>query len=27
LNGWTAPDLINPDDLSFHNKRRGKPKQ
>jgi len=20
LNGWTAPDLINPDDLSFHKK-------
>ena len=21
LNGWTVPDLINPDDLSFHNKK------
>jgi len=20
LNGWTAPDLINPDDLSMHKK-------
>jgi len=27
LNGWTVPDLINPDDLSFHKKRRGKSKQ
>jgi aromatic ring hydroxylase len=24
LNGWTAPDLINPDDLSFHGKREKK---
>ena len=22
LNGWTAPDLINPDDLSMHRKAR-----
>jgi 4-hydroxyphenylacetate 3-monooxygenase len=25
LNGWTAPDLINADDLSFH-KKKGKKK-
>jgi hypothetical protein len=24
LNGWTAPDLINPDDLSIHKKTKGK---
>ncbi|HEV7907144.1 MAG TPA: 4-hydroxyphenylacetate 3-hydroxylase C-terminal domain-containing protein, partial [Pseudonocardiaceae bacterium] len=22
LNGWTAPDLINPDDVSFHRRSR-----
>jgi 4-hydroxyphenylacetate 3-monooxygenase len=22
LDGWTVPDLINPDDVSFHNKKR-----
>jgi 4-hydroxyphenylacetate 3-monooxygenase len=26
LNGWTAPDLINPDDLSFHKKNSKKKK-
>jgi 4-hydroxyphenylacetate 3-monooxygenase len=26
LNGWTAPDLINPDDLSFHRKKKKKKK-
>jgi 4-hydroxyphenylacetate 3-monooxygenase len=27
LKRWTAPDLINPYDLSFHKKRRDKSKQ
>jgi 4-hydroxyphenylacetate 3-monooxygenase len=26
LNGWTAPDLINPDDLSIHKKKAKKKK-
>jgi hypothetical protein len=27
LNGWTAPDLINPEELSFHKGNRNKSKQ
>jgi hypothetical protein len=24
LDGWTVPDLINPDDLSLHGRRKGR---